>query len=112
MSHNTLSGGQLDNDGNALSLFGNDKSKTEEEGFEPPEPYGSTVFKTVAKKCQPGLQQAPTESDISDYAKSLASILQKYPELNLVLEAWPDIPDNLRQQIVDIIENAELSQDT
>ena len=53
-----------------------------------------------------------TDIDANDLAQNLAQNLQNHPELSTILAAWPDMPNELRQQIIDIVENIKPSQDT
>lgn len=51
--------------------------------------------------------ESTSEKQETDFAKSPAKLLQKYPELCQIIEAWPSLSSESRQQIVDMAANRE-----
>ena len=62
--------------------------------------------KPTPKSNQLPAKQEVTDSVDSITAKSLAKILQNCPDLNLIVEAWPDLPEAVKVGIAAMVKAA------
>jgi len=58
----------------------------------------------LESKSQSQTNKALTENENSVFATGLDNFVQKYPDLNEVVEAWPDLPEDTRTAIKALIE--------
>jgi hypothetical protein len=52
-----------------------------------------------------------TEKDKIDLALNLALLLQESPDLARLIKVWPSLPDNIRQEIMDLVKTYDDSGD-
>ena len=52
-----------------------------------------------------------TEKNKIDLALNLALLLQEYPDLARLIKVWPSLPDNIRQEIMDLVKTYDDSGD-
>ena len=57
---------------------------------------------TVSPDVQPILE--------SDTAKSPANLMQEYPDLALIAETWPNLPEHIRAAIIAMVQHAKSEQ--
>jgi len=58
----------------------------------------------VTKNPKPLEQQTLTEYDKNDLARFLALLAEKDPDLGLVVECWPKLPEHIKQTIKTLVE--------
>jgi hypothetical protein len=68
----------------------------EQAGFEPAEPCGSTVFKTVARKSQSVSNKGLSDTPQGDSGQ----ILPDASGLESLAAAWPTLPINIQKAIL------------
>jgi len=78
----------------------NGRIRTDNHWFTKPE------TKTAKGKTNKGL----TESQESVFAASLANVMQKYPEIEQVITAWPTLPDEVKEKVIALVKKYSISQ--
>ena len=77
-----------------------------EAGLEPARGCPQGILSPLPKSRNP-LQNKPiTDTTQNDLASYLALLLQKYPDLARIIEAWPGLKKDRQQRILEIIGNA------
>jgi len=76
-------------------LTANGRIRTDNPWFTKPEPENHKSFS----------DKALTESDQNDLAENLALLTAKYPDLALVVERWPNLPENIKAAITTLVQN-------
>ena len=60
--------------------------------------------KSEAVNSQPSQNKALTNPEQSVLASCLAQIVQKYPELEQIITAWPQLPEQVKTTIKELIQ--------
>ena len=66
---------------------------------------GVIGFEPTSENCQPVDNKRLTASRVSVLATSLDKTLQKYPELEQIITAWPELPEHIKAAIKALIES-------
>jgi len=56
------------------------------------------------------IDQELTENGKIDFATNFAIFLQKFPEIQRIIEAWPGLSPQARMQILDLLPKAGISE--
>ena len=100
-------GGLAHTEKNIDKIRENSEKKADGEGFEAPASARvSAVFKTADDTAQHQDTQQFTKSTVGNVADCVALLREESPDLAHVLEAWPTLPDEVKQRILAMVRSA------